>query len=146
LVCVGGWGGGGGGGGGEERGGRGFWRRSRSSAPRARARESWCIFYLVKEFVLLSLRCPCDVVASAFVTSLMRAQERESNIDLPGVEREVGATRRGATGCQNDYRVPRCIKLVLSSFCFFISVLHDIGATGPIPLVFVFYVPYVTTL
>ena len=34
-----------------------------------RKRESWCIFYLVKEFVLLSLRCPCDVVASASVTS-----------------------------------------------------------------------------
>ena len=47
---------GGGGGGGEGRRKRDLEEVEAQRAACARKRESWCIFYLVKEFVLLSLR------------------------------------------------------------------------------------------
>jgi len=46
-----------GGGGGEERRKRDLEEAEEQRAACVRKRESWCIFYLVKEFVLLSLRC-----------------------------------------------------------------------------------------
>jgi ribosomal protein L3 glutamine methyltransferase len=53
---------------------------------------------------------------------------------FPNAQVDLADISAGVLSCASSFLI--CSLL----FCFFISVLHDIGATGPIPLVFVFEV------